>query len=68
MDVNVSAMRTPYKGVLDALNEDDMVKEPYTIFKDWFAEAVKIESIKEANAMALATATKEGVPSVRSIK
>ncbi|NVJ92741.1 MAG: pyridoxamine 5'-phosphate oxidase [Methylocystaceae bacterium] len=39
---------------------------PISLFHDWMAEAEKKE-INDPNAMSLATATKEGVPSVRMV-
>lgn len=40
--------------------------DPYTLFEEWFAEAKKSEP-NDPNAMALATATPEGAPSVRMV-
>jgi pyridoxamine 5'-phosphate oxidase len=39
---------------------------PFGLFEDWFAEAQRSEP-NDANAMALATATPDGVPSVRMV-
>ena len=52
-------MRHPYHGInctfdLDDLRSGDPVKQ----FEDWFEDARKVKDIHEANAMALATATK----------
>ena len=41
------------------------IADPFTLFDGWFAEAQAAEP--EANAMALATATREGAPSVRMV-
>src|SRR6185295_10704268 len=46
----------------DAIPHDD----PLALFEAWFAEAVLSEP-NDANAMALATATADGVPSVRMV-
>ncbi|WP_068073406.1 pyridoxamine 5'-phosphate oxidase [Novosphingobium lentum] len=46
----------------DAIPHDD----PYAIFEAWFAAARESE-LNDANAMALATATPEGVPSCRMV-
>jgi pyridoxamine 5'-phosphate oxidase len=40
--------------------------EPVAVFREWLAEAEKTEP-SDANAVALATATTEGVPSVRMV-
>ena len=40
--------------------------DPMAIFEDWFAEA-KASEPNDANAMALATATPQGAPSVRMV-
>ncbi len=42
------------------------VSDPYRLFGAWFAEAEKAE-INDPNAMALATATPDGRPSVRMV-
>lgn len=41
-------------------------QNPYSLFNEWMSEAEKSE-INDPNAMSLATATKEGVPSVRMV-
>lgn len=40
--------------------------DPYALFDSWFAEAASSEP-NDANAMALATATSDGAPSVRMV-
>ena len=40
--------------------------DPYTLFDEWFAEAKEAE-INDPNAMALATATPDAMPSVRMV-
>ena len=40
--------------------------DPFKLFESWFAEAKKRE-INDPNALALGTATKKGVPSVRMV-
>jgi pyridoxamine 5'-phosphate oxidase len=42
------------------------LKDPYELFENWFEEAKKKE-INDANALALGTASKAGVPSVRMV-
>jgi len=60
----LSALRKEYnKGVLD---EKKLPAAPMELFKEWFAEAFTAEK-REANAMALSTASSDGKPSVRMI-
>ena len=40
--------------------------DPFELFEKWFAEAKK-EEINDPNALALGTASKEGIPSVRMV-
>jgi len=40
--------------------------DPFALFEEWFA-AAQVGEINDANAMALATATAEGAPSVRMV-
>jgi pyridoxamine 5'-phosphate oxidase len=42
-------------------------KNPIDIFKNWFAEAKNHEAIKDHTAMSLATATKDAIPSLRTV-
>ncbi|CAG2252005.1 PNPO [Mytilus edulis] len=64
----VSDMRSPYRTHGDSFDVDDLVsREPFLQFKNWFEEAKLEPNIEEANAMALATATKNGSPSVRMV-
>ncbi|KAF8562918.1 hypothetical protein P879_11448 [Paragonimus westermani] len=61
-------IRVPYrdgKDVFDLVNLTH--KEPLSQFKAWFEEAVHSGLVHEANAMALATSTRSGVPSVRYV-
>lgn len=48
------------------LTEDQIKSDPFDQFKLWFEE-VKQSSIKEANAMVIATATADGKPSARIV-
>uniref|UniRef100_A0A0P4W5N0 pyridoxal 5'-phosphate synthase n=1 Tax=Scylla olivacea TaxID=85551 RepID=A0A0P4W5N0_SCYOL len=68
MSIDIGGMRKPYKGKNEAFLEEDLVaKEPFGQFKEWFDEACNTPGIIEANAMCLATATKEGKPSARMV-
>jgi pyridoxamine 5'-phosphate oxidase len=48
------------------LDEANVSSDPVTQFERWFAEAREAK-VMEPNAMALATATREGAPSVRMV-
>ncbi len=48
------------------LDEKDVSPDPVAEFGRWFAEALAAE-VEEPNAMVLATATKDGVPSARVV-
>ncbi|XP_018393795.1 PREDICTED: pyridoxine-5'-phosphate oxidase [Cyphomyrmex costatus] len=64
--VDIGDMRIKYKNKHDTFTENDLIsKEPIGQFKAWFEEACNIPEILEPNAMHLATATRDGVPSVR---
>lgn len=45
---------------------DDTIRDPYLLFQEWMAEAEGSEP-NDANAMALATADSDGIPSVRMV-
>lgn len=64
----VSDMRLPYRSAHDVFDVGDLVsREPFKQFTSWFDEASNAPDIGEPNAMALATATKDGIPSVRMV-
>ena len=46
--------------------ELDKIVDPILLFKNWLSEAEKNE-IRDPNAMQLATVSKNGMPSVRTI-
>jgi pyridoxamine 5'-phosphate oxidase len=48
------------------LDESDVSHDPLVEFARWFAEALEAHA-KDANAMTLATATRDGVPSARIV-
>lgn len=64
MNVNVADLRKQYTkaGLLEAGLPD----KPMPLFKQWFREALESE-VTEPNAMALATVTPDGKPSVRIV-
>jgi pyridoxamine 5'-phosphate oxidase len=52
--------------ILEALTEEDTADNPFDQFTKWWHEASS-SHIDEVNAMTLATATKEGIPSARVV-
>lgn len=66
--VDIGDMRIKYKDKNQTFTEDNLIsKEPIGQFKAWFEEACNTPQILEANAMFLATATRNGIPSVRTV-
>ena len=54
-----SGMRHPYHGIHSTFDLEDLCSgDPVKQFEAWFEEARGVSEIHEANAMALATATK----------
>ncbi|XP_021376407.1 pyridoxine-5'-phosphate oxidase-like isoform X1 [Mizuhopecten yessoensis] len=65
---DVAGMRSPYRSTSDTFDLDDLAsRDPFKQFDNWFNLARSHPQIEEANAMALATATKSGIPSVRMV-
>lgn len=64
MKEHFSNLRTNYQG--DLLDEKLVLKNPVKQFEEWFNEAIK-SNMPDPNAMALATAGKNGMPSVRIV-
>ncbi|XP_063964485.1 pyridoxine-5'-phosphate oxidase-like [Lytechinus pictus] len=68
--IDVGAMRKSYKAGHQAFVKDDLSsRDPMTQFTKWFKEACEAteNSKTEANAMTIATATKDGRPSARMV-
>jgi len=66
--IDLGDMRKAYKGINDGFDVGDLVsKNPIEQFTAWFEQAKLCEGIHEPNAMAIATATKDGIPSVRMV-
>ena len=61
---NIASIRKDYK--LRSLSEQDVSKDPLVQFEIWWDEAVKSD-IEEVNAMTLATASSDGLPSARIV-
>ena len=60
----IQDLRRNYK--LKSLDQKDVTENPFEQFSLWFEEAMKSQ-LPEPNAMILATATKDGKPSVRAL-
>ncbi len=63
--VDVAALRKEY--TLSGLHRKDLSPDPFEQFRLWFAESVQTAGDREPNAMTLATASREGVPSARVV-
>ena len=61
---DLRSLRKNYE--LDQLLESNIDKDPFVQFAKWFEVVIK-EKLLEPNAMILATATKNGIPSVRAV-
>jgi pyridoxamine 5'-phosphate oxidase len=61
---SIAEIRKEYK--LKSLSEKDMTSDPFQQFEKWWKEAMD-SNIEEANAMTLATASNDGIPSARIV-
>lgn len=64
MTKNISAIRRDYS--FESLSENNIDKDPVRLFEKWWNEALHAE-IVEPNAMILATASQDGLPSARVV-
>jgi len=64
VDQSIADIRKDYK--LRSLLEDDVLSDPIEQFTSWWSEAIN-SKIEEVNAMTLATASTDGVPSARIV-
>jgi pyridoxamine 5'-phosphate oxidase len=62
--MSIADIRKDYS--LKTLNETEVAGNPFLQFADWWKQAIESE-IDEVNAMTLATASLEGVPSARIV-
>lgn len=62
--MDIAALRREYMG--ESLNEADVAADPYTQFQHWFDAALRAE-LPLPNAMTLATAAADGMPSARIV-
>src|SRR6188768_1564484 len=61
---SISDLRKEY--MLESLSEKGVSADPFHQFQSWWDEAINAQII-EANAMTLATASSDGVPSARIV-
>lgn len=64
MNKNIADIRIDYQ--MHSLMETDVADDPFIQFNNWWDDAVKSE-IDEINAMTLATASANGIPSARIV-
>jgi pyridoxamine 5'-phosphate oxidase len=64
MNKNIADIRKEYQ--MQSLLEADVAADPFEQFNTWWEDAEKSE-LDELNAMTLATASKEGIPSARIV-
>jgi len=64
MDRSIADLRRDY--TLRGLSETDVDSDPFKQFRVWFSDALAANLI-EPNAMTLATATRDGKPSARTV-
>uniref|UniRef100_A0A3Q2H0J6 Pyridoxine-5'-phosphate oxidase n=1 Tax=Equus caballus TaxID=9796 RepID=A0A3Q2H0J6_HORSE len=66
--MDLGPMRKSYRGDREAFEEAQLTSlDPMKQFAAWFEEAVQCPDIGEANAMCLATCTRDGKPSARMV-
>ncbi|XP_064438960.1 pyridoxine-5'-phosphate oxidase isoform X3 [Mirounga angustirostris] len=66
--MDLGPMRKSYRGDREAFEETQLTSlDPMKQFAAWFEEAVQCPDIGEANAMCLATCTRDGKPSARMV-
>nr|KAF6296634.1 pyridoxamine 5'-phosphate oxidase [Myotis myotis] len=67
-DMDLGPMRKSYRGDREAFEEAQLTSlDPLKQFAAWFEEAIACPDIGEANAMCLATCTRDGKPSARMV-
>ncbi len=64
MSLSIADLRRSY--TLQQLNEADVNPDPIKQFQVWFDHAIAAQ-LPEPNAMTLATASKDGIPSARIV-
>ncbi|MBW4418043.1 MAG: pyridoxamine 5'-phosphate oxidase [Myxacorys californica WJT36-NPBG1] len=64
MDISIADLRQDY--TLQALTESEIDLDPFKQFQIWFDQAVQSD-LPEPNAMTVATASRDGIPSARIV-
>ena len=64
MNLAIADLREDY--TLEELSESEVDSSPFVQFQRWFDQAVEAQ-LPEPNAMTIATATKDGIPSARIV-
>ncbi|XP_064380713.1 pyridoxine-5'-phosphate oxidase [Dromaius novaehollandiae] len=66
--MDLGALRKSYRGDEEAFEERHLAsRDPVEQFRAWFEEAARCPDVGEANAMCLATCTRDGKPSARMV-
>ncbi|XP_057572093.1 pyridoxine-5'-phosphate oxidase isoform X1 [Hippopotamus amphibius kiboko] len=66
--MDLGPLRKSYRGEHEAFEETQLISlDPMKQFAAWFEEVVQCPDIGEANAMCLATCTRDGKPSARMV-
>ena len=65
LTTDVARLRKEY--TLRGLHRHELNPDPFLQFEQWFDESVRTAGDREPNAMTLATASKEGMPSARIV-
>jgi pyridoxamine 5'-phosphate oxidase len=65
LTADVARLRKEY--TLRGLHRTELNPDPFLQFKRWFDESVRTAGDREPNAMTLATASRQGVPSARVV-
>ncbi|KAM8988659.1 pyridoxine-5'-phosphate oxidase [Ara ararauna] len=66
--MDLGPLRKSYRGDEEAFEEQHLAsRDPIQQFRVWFEEAVSCPDVGEANAMCLATCTRDGKPSARMV-
>ncbi|XP_035425785.1 pyridoxine-5'-phosphate oxidase isoform X1 [Cygnus atratus] len=66
--MDLGAMRMGYRGAEEAFEERQLAaRDPVAQFGAWLAEALRCPAVGEANAMCLATCSRDGKPSARMV-
>ena len=65
LTADVARLRKEY--TLRGLHRTELNPDPFLQFKQWFDESVRTAGDREPNAMTLATASRQGVPSARVV-